>query len=276
MFPMYNCTKSASDLGRARALIVRNQQVQSLNEAARQGFEDEMTVHLARFSPPLYQTVGEDQMRKAIHLGISKSAEYGFDNRGPVRLYLEMMLLFGSHFDTDPQYTWSAEILQNRGVGSQMERADFLYRRTLHYREKVAGPADEYTLQALRRIRAWAEQPLPFTGDDLVPAMLREFQRIYPEKAGYTGEEALGELIREGRTTAAIYRFSTVRAIALLVVLMLAFGHGCSADPLYPWIQRTLEDEAIQNPDARARRLERKALTWLDRVLAYFAGSGPS
>jgi len=51
---------------------------------------------------------------------------------------------------------------------------------------------------------------------------------------------------------------------------MLAFGHGCGADPLYPWINKTLRDEAITEQEARAKRLEKKALTWLEHVLDYF------
>jgi hypothetical protein len=49
---------------------------------------------------------------------------------------------------------------------------------------------------------------------------------------------------------------------------MFAFGHGCTHDPLYPWIARTLKDERIKDPAARAERLEKKAITWLDHVLA--------
>ena len=48
------------------------------------------------------------------------------------------------------------------------------------------------------------------------------------------------------------------------------FGHGCADDPLYPWIERTLNDQAIIDAPARAKRLEKKAITWLEHVLAYF------
>ena len=53
-------------------------------------------------------------------------------------------------------------------------------------------------------------------------------------------------------------------------MLMLAFGHGCADDSLYPWIARTLQDEAIADPTARARRLETQALIWLEQELAYY------
>jgi hypothetical protein len=49
-----------------------------------------------------------------------------------------------------------------------------------------------------------------------------------------------------------------------MVVLMFAFGHGCSNDLLYPWISRTLTDERIIEPAAREERLEKKATTWLE------------
>jgi len=49
---------------------------------------------------------------------------------------------------------------------------------------------------------------------------------------------------------------------------MFSFGHGCTDDPLYPWISRTLHDERIVNSEARAARLEKKAVTWLEHVNA--------
>ena len=209
-------------------------------------------------------------MREVIRLGMARAGSCGFDSRGPIRLYLEMMLLFGSDFDTDPQYRWSAEILNNRNVGSEMERADFLYHRTLHYRENVGGPDDEYTLQALDKIRHWAQQPLPFTGRNFLQEMLQEIRRIYPQKADYVGEAAVEELVQLGGREASTFGFSTPRSVALMVVLMLAFGHGCTHDPLYPWIARTLKDVAIVDAPSRAKRLESRALTWLDHVLDYF------
>jgi hypothetical protein len=251
-------------------MIIRAKQIDTFRTTSQRSFEDQMILHLSSFSPPLFKATGEAQMREAIRLGMSKAEAYGFDRRGPVQLYLEMMLLFGSHFDNDPQYEWSAEILNDREAGTEMERAEMLYKRTMHYRESVAGPEDKFTLQALRNIRIWADQPLPLSRDKFIPSMLEEIQRVYPQKADYVGRDALETLIHHGGKEALAYGFATARAVALMIILMLAFGHGCGSDPLYPWIARTLNDEAITDPAARAKRLENKALTWLDHVLAYF------
>jgi hypothetical protein len=251
-------------------MIIRAEQIDTMRAASQRTFEDQMVLHLSSFSPPLFKATGEAQMREVIRLGRSQAEASGFDTWGPVQLYLEMMLLFGSHFGDDPQYEWSAEILNDREAGTQMERAEMLYQRTMHYRENVGGPEDEFTLQALRNIRIWADQPLPLSQENFVPSMLREIERVYPQKAEYVGRDALETLIHHGGKEALGYGFTTARGVALMIVLMLAFGHGCVSDPLYPWIERTLNDEAITDPAARAKRLESKALTWLDHVLAYF------
>lgn len=249
---------------------IRTQQMESLSKAVLRSFENEMAVHLAEFSPPLFKAVKEDQLREAIRFGITRAGEYGITFRGPIRLYLELMLLFGSHFDTDPQYPWATEILKDQDSAPQMQRAERIYEKTRDYREKVAGPQDAYTLKALRSISVLARQPLPVPSANFVSAMLAEMANSYPQKTAYVGEDGLKVLIDRGRTAARSYGFSTLRAVGLPVVLMFAFGHGCFNDPLYPWIAKTIEDQSIPDPDARAKRLEKKALTWLDHVLAYF------
>jgi hypothetical protein len=249
-------------------LVIRDQMMEAFRRDTLHGFEDEMVVHFGGFSPPLVNAVGEEQIRKMIDFGIVQAGSYRLTYRGPVRLYLELMLLFGSYFGEDPQYPWATEILSSSGP--QMQRAELLYEKTLEYRRTVAGPEDIYTVQALRRIRVLAEQSLPFSAQNFVSAVLHEIRQIYPQKADHVGSAGLEALIHKGIERARDYHFSELRQITLLIVLMLAFGHGCLDDPLYPWIARTLKDEIITDPVARANRLTTKALTWLDHVLSYF------
>lgn len=251
-------------------LVIRKEQWDALGAAAKRAFEDEMVVHLSGFSPPLFKAVGEDQMRRVIRLGMLRAADHSLRNRGPVRFYLEMMLLFGSYFDTDPQYPWAKELLGDRDRADEMYRAERLYEKTMEYRHAVGGKEDVYTLRALRVMARIAEGELPSSGRDVIAIMQRRIAMIYPEKAEFVGATAMEALIREGAAAAQSCGFPSERAQTLMVVLMLAFGHGCTDDPLYPWIGQTLRDPAIGNPEARAKRLEGKALTWLRHVLANF------
>ena len=250
-------------------LVIRKEQMDSFRQSAKRKYEDEMLAHLAGFSPPLYKTLGEAPMREIIRLGMGRAEAYGFTLRGPVRLYLELMLLFGSHFDTDPQYPWAGEILNDPDAGSQMQRADRLFGKTMDYQQKVGGPEGIYATDALRNIQIFARQPLDLSPNNFIQDMLREIEHIYPQKAAYVGRDTLEALIRKGIGGAKRQSFNTVRGAALVIVLMLAFGHGCAADPLYPWIGNTLKEDPTTDPEAKLQRLEKKALLWLEHVIAH-------
>ena len=246
-------------------MIIRAEQMRVFEEAARRQFEEEMMVHLKDFAAPLCEVIGDNQLRSAIRSGIQRAERYEFTYRGPVRLFIEMMFLCGGGFDTDPQYPAVGEVL--RASGDQMQRALQIHQLCLDSLGKVSGPGGANVHKALRDLLTYARMPIVFS-NDLAADMLQAMHSIFPQKADYVGEEGLQALIYEGINEARSYGFDTQRQRALIVVLKFAFGHGCTDDLLYPWIRRTLKDERITGPAARATRLERKAITWLEHVVA--------
>lgn len=253
---------------RGRAMLqLREEQYQSLEDAARSRFKGEMLAHLSAFSPPLAKTLGDEGLLRVIDLGLDRSAGYGFTLRGPVRLYLELMLLFGSHFDTDPQYPWCRRILSDPFGGTETTKADHLYREVVIYRQAVAGPNDRFTIAALRDLDSLCAAPLAVRSDQFEADLHALIAAVYPQKASFIGDDGLGRLIDLGVDSARRMDFTSTRARALFVILMFAFGHGCLDDPLYPWIHRTVQDPRIVDSAARAKRLETKARTWLGQVL---------
>jgi hypothetical protein len=127
---------------------IRKKQMDALGAAVERRFEDEMIAHLDAFSPPLFKATGEEQMRQVIRLGISKAAAYGFENRGPVRLYLEMMLLFGSHFDTRILSIQGCRALLH-GRGSALQKGSGYFPITIQWR--VIGKATIHDFAAVRQ-----------------------------------------------------------------------------------------------------------------------------
>jgi hypothetical protein len=246
---------------------IRPQQMEAFRQVRPQAFEDEMVAHLSQFSPPLFRVIKKDQMREVVQFGLLRARQHGFTLRGPIRLYLELMLLFGSHFDNDPQYPWANEVLADRNSIPEMERAERLHRKTSDYQEKVSGPDAVNTRKALKELSVLIKQPRTLSANSLGTDIKQEMNLVFPQKADYIGEEGLSSLIEEGIGEARRHQFP-LRGEALVVVLMFSFGHGCTHDPLYPWIARTLEDTRIVNPAARATRLEQKAVTWLNHVVA--------
>lgn len=247
-------------------LSIRTEQMKVFEQAASRQFEDEMLAHSKEFSQRLCEVLGDDQLRVALRLAIARATTYGFTYRGPIRLFIEMTFLCGSAFDTDPQYPMFGEVL--RGPGDQMQRAEQIHEGHSIYLEKVSGPKAINVHNALRNLALFSRLPLWFSSDDFVPGMLQEIQNLFPQKAAYAGTDALAALIQEGRAESRRYGFPTPRGEAPMVVLMFAFGHGCTNDPLYPWISSTLRDDRLVDPAARAARLEKKALTWLEHVNA--------
>lgn len=247
-------------------LKIREQQMQVFEAAALRNFEDEMVVHSQEFSPRLCQVLGEDQLRIALRQAMARATAYDFTKRGPMRLYIELIFLRGSDFDSDPRYSDIGKILKTND--EQMQRAEQIHQAMLDYHETVPGPGNINVHNALETLSGIAQRPVSFSPYNFEQDMLKELTNAFPQQADYVGSKKLLALIREGRSKAKTYNFTSIRAEAMLVILMFAFGHGCTNDPLYPWIANTLTDIKITDSAARAKRLEKKARTWLDHVIA--------
>jgi hypothetical protein len=246
------------------SIVVLSRQLKALEQVARRRFEEDMLEHCKDFSPRLCGVLGDEQVRSVIRSAMVRAEAYGLTNRGPVRLFIELAFLCGSGFDTDPQYAAIGQALHGRD--EQMRRADGMYLAFVDYLDRVCGPENRNVDAALENLLEFARQPVAFA-QGFGPGMLGEIAQLFPQKAAYVGEAGLKGLILEAIAEARRYHFSTQRQGALLVALMFAFGHRCTDDPLYPWIARTLNDPRIVDATARAERLERKAVTWLEHVL---------
>ncbi len=246
-------------------LVIRAEQIYKFEDAAMRAFEDEMTLHAARFSPALYSVIGEAQLRVAVIQVLRKASVHGFTLKGPMRLFVELMLMCGSSFDCDPQYEAITEALKGRGM--EMSRAENMRIAHHEYLVEVAGTNNTNINNALFRLAEFAGNFEENDDKGFEDRLLYELKAGFPERARYCGEQALRDMIRKGRSDAVSFGLPSMRSQALLVILNSAFGHGCASDPLYPWISQTLTDKRIADPKARADRLERKAMTWLHHVL---------
>src|SRR5271156_5932319 len=91
--------------------MIRQEQTEAFRQHHLHKFEDEMVEHLKKFSAQQCKKAGEPGVRQVIRLGLENAGKYGLTNRGPVRFYIELMFMFGSYFDSDPQYPWARAAL---------------------------------------------------------------------------------------------------------------------------------------------------------------------
>jgi hypothetical protein len=253
---------------------LNERQLATFRRAAVSDFEEQLVEQCAASSPAL-AALGRAHLLVAVRAAIARAAGHGFTFAGPVRLFVELGLLFGSAFDTDVQYPWARARLASpeetvatgRGL-DQIDRAATLHDASMDALDEIRGADDEHVTAALRSLVDLATLPIPDRIDDLAALALALLEHVHPEKCAFVGEPALRALIAAGTAEATRYGLSAPRDALLLIGLMFALGQGCTADPLHPWIGRILADEAIATPALRARRVEETAMTAARAALA--------
>lgn len=249
-------------------MIIRDGQIKAMEAAAEDNFVGELMAHCTEFAPGPVSAMSAEELRLAVTKGVDAADKDGFDLRGPVRFYIDLMLAFGSGFATDPQYPWAAEIVAKREEAGQMERAEELNEKTQEAFAAIFGEKNEYSLKALEMMLERVKAGMSFKREGFKQDVLLLLKDVYPQKFTVVGEDALKKLITyaiaRGRDR---YGFKAPRSMAIVVVLMFAFGHRFDADPFLPWISRTLKGNEEITPDDQAAELERRAILWFEVAL---------
>jgi hypothetical protein len=242
-------------------LLIRAQQMQAFEQASMARFERRMVAHLRQLAPKHCKAVGEAGLRQVVRVGFARAKDHGFTKRGPVKLYLDLMIMLGSDFDSDPQYPWAAALLDDPDTPDEMARAERLYEKAIDYSAKVFGPDYEQEKAAVRRAGLVRYEDLPsFTGGS-ADQIVAHFEAIFPEKVHYLGKAPILALSAEAMALANQHGLEPERGPAVLAGLMFAFGHGVTTDPQFPWVAATLVKHA-QDAATRTERLFRRALTY--------------
>jgi hypothetical protein len=247
---------------------IRQDQTEAFRQQHLQKFEDQMVVHLQKFAPRHWKVIGEPTGREVIRLGIEQATQYGFTNRGPVRFYIELMFMFGSYFDTDPQYPWVRAVLHEPEAMDQMVRADQLFAAMKEYVEQVPGPKHRNFLEALERLSRTKAEEVAKPGIPLEESAALELRTIYPQACHYLGEPRVKQLIDHGFGLADTYGFDGARGRLLMAALTFFMGHNFPVDPLCGWIARRLDANRQPDPVLRTEELYAKATLYMKHVLA--------
>jgi hypothetical protein len=250
-------------------MIIRGEQVQALNDALVGRFEDELVLHMRDFAPALCRQHDEASVREIVRAGVRRATAIGLTRRAPIRLWLEMQFSLGSDFDSDPQLPWAAASLIDASQ-HPLGCAEALYAASGDYFDAVAGPDNQYMVEALRRA---VDVPLgEFTRLSNADAFIARMASIYPQKVAYVGHAALRAVFGTAIDSAARYDVAP-RGAPLIAGLMFAFGHGAVGDPLYPWVRSTLSDGSA-SADRGVSRLHERAVAYAKAVVRHLRSKG--
>lgn len=187
--------------------------------------------------------------------------------RSPVKLFVELMFIFGSRFDSDPQLAWASKVLNDPAIADQKEKARRLYGQALAYHEHVIGSQSIFGINALRRLNERIAELEFAARSGVTNQNLQAFEQIYPEKFALVGDAViLGMVPAANRIRESIGAVSP-RSTVLFLAAMFAFGHGFNDDPLYPWISKALYNSEQSEPEARIDRVLSKAKIYVTHMM---------
>jgi hypothetical protein len=248
-------------------LKIHAAQVDAFREKAWASYLTQLKDRLSERNPALVGTFDDARLDKVVRGAACAAERHGFSNRGPMRLYLDLCIGFGSGFADDPMYPWARKALGDGDPLTQAERAETLYRASLIAIEDIHGPDAIFTKNGLKSLSIWARNPTPFQEADLRVYVIHEMAQLHPQKAAHGGRQGLSGLYDQAAVICDASGVNSNRARVLMSALAFAFGAGCATDAIYGWIGETLADQRIVDPEARFQRLEKKAIIWLDAVV---------
>lgn len=249
-------------------LKIRKEQYEEMGKISLKRFEDSMVEHIKEFFPENYDALGEPVVRNVIEYGVDRAEAHGFETEPDVNMYIDLMLLLGSHFDTDPQLPWVKEILEDETIADPVVRTEKLYDQAIEYLDHIEGPEDEHLLNALDEVSEISFEDLPLAPSYNIEKTTVSFlQRIWPEKCRTLGNDTLNRLIRYGTESAQRYQITGQRGVVLYTVLMFILGSGFDTDLQFPWAASVLKEESTINEAARIDRLYEEAMAFLDEWL---------
>jgi hypothetical protein len=82
---------------------------------------------LGKLFPEKHLYIGELSTRRLTHRGLGAARSYGLTSGRGVTIYIGLMFMLGSGFDTDPQYSWAATVLKDDTSADGCEKAERLY-----------------------------------------------------------------------------------------------------------------------------------------------------
>jgi hypothetical protein len=106
---------------------IRTEQLDAFRTEVVRSFKARMVEHLRALPVAPCRPRSGEELIVLVETGVERARAYGFQMEGPVRLFLELMFVFGDDFDTDLRLPWAAGALRRDDGISEIDRADLLH-----------------------------------------------------------------------------------------------------------------------------------------------------
>jgi hypothetical protein len=249
-------------------LKIFESQREDLRAVARDAYIAEQCDILKQRHPQQWDVLGDLGGRKVVSFGIDRAEAHGFNSRGGVRLWLQLMFLFGSYFDEDPLFPPAAQRwIRCEDPERQPRFAAELHKIACDVLDEVGGSNNIHNRAFLKSLEASIADRRFDSPKTLKADLLGYMSELHPRRMKYFGKTTHLAQISGALADAQTNGLEDARGGALFALLAYILGAGFWRDPLYPWVVDTLEDERRADPAERAARLERRARLYLRAVI---------
>jgi hypothetical protein len=97
-------------------LKIRKEQSEAFQKEAADDFEARAIKHIRRDLAKPASALTDDDIRRRVRECIPRAKEYGLITEKQIICFVDVSILLGDRFDTDPKMAWSGELLRSKNV----------------------------------------------------------------------------------------------------------------------------------------------------------------
>ncbi|SPH27469.1 hypothetical protein ASD8599_03935 [Ascidiaceihabitans donghaensis] len=211
----------------------------------------------------------KDQRLKGARFIYQSAENAGYETRGGCFFWLNMAVLFGSHFSSDPQFGIIAP--RHGQTGGSRELADLsrVYTQVANYVSQVLGGPSNRIYNAA--VAEFVTQMDDVHGlQDLTDAasVSARLSALYPQKQKSHGRVYLGKLDSGAYQAKALRLFQAddMRTVYFVAAMEMFFGHQFETDFFKPWIGAAIAECGPSGTDGPldVRPLTKQVKLWVD------------
>ncbi|MDC9596867.1 hypothetical protein [Xenorhabdus anantnagensis] len=224
---------------------------------------DELVAHCNESYPYLDIKLGKDGLRSALKNAVGKAKNEGFDQRGAVQFYIDMLILFGTGFQTDPQYTWIKTSLDNHAHLGQLEKTSLLYHEITRYLNEVHSEKDEHLKDSIFKFQNINIERLNVQWNTYGINIDDILKHLFPQKHKYIKQDDIKKLIQLGVEKSNQYGIESANQSAFLTLIMFLLGHEFDQDIFLPHLNSKLFKQYYSDADMLIMVMEKQTKEYL-------------
>jgi hypothetical protein len=120
-------------------LTIRDEQMRVMSLAL---FQRWVETHLREHFPNQCAPLEGAELRRRVQCGLKKAGHYGFVQEADLCRYVDLIMVLGADFDTDPRFPWASAILNNPAFKSPGTRMETLFEAACEHLRTLEQPAE--------------------------------------------------------------------------------------------------------------------------------------